>query len=231
MMPLRDIKTMKLKTISVLLLGLSIAAFLLLSACGSEEAMQDSQSQDLPPETTIQPTITTSDKTSSYPEPEGTDVKDSSAYPASDEADGEENSAYPGPANSELPDLSAEPPNPSFDLPDAGVETGVVGGILIQEMVGEGFIPFTPYELILAEVIEDTEGNPSLIGYDEDSPRAQMFPTGVFIFENISPGEYGIIANLAVYEFPLQELDGSRLLISVEAGQAIDLGQVITQLP
>lgn len=230
-MPLRDIKTMKLKTISVLLLGVSIAAFLLLSACGSEEAMQDSQSQDLPPETTIQPTITTSNETSSYPEPEGTDVKDSSAYPDPEEADGEDNLAYPGPSNSDLGDISPEPPNPSFDLPDAGGETGVVGGILIQEMVGEGFIPFSPYELILAEVIEDTEGNPSLIGYDEDSLRAQMFPTGVFIFENIPPGEYGIVANLAVYEFPLQELDGSRLLITVEAGQATNLGQIITQLP
>lgn len=228
---LRDIKVNKSKTIFVLLLGVSFTAILFLNGCESEEVSQENLSQDSPPELTIQPTIVASEEPSGYPVPEETDGEESSAYPAPEETDGEENSAYPAPENSELDNLSAEPPNPSFDLPDAGGETGVVGGILIEEIVGEGYIPFAPYELVLAEVINDSEGNPTLIGYDEDSPRAQVFPTGVFVFQNVPPGEYGLVANLAVYEFPLQELDGSKLLISVEAGQATDLGQIITQVP
>lgn len=228
---LRNFKVMKLKSISVLLFGVSLATLLILGACRSEEVTPEIQTQDFSPDTTVQPTIMASDEAGGSPEPEEIDRGDISAYPDPERADGEENSAYPGPANSERSDLSAEPPNPSFDLPDAAGETGVVGGILIQEKVGEGFIPFTPYELILAEVINDTEGNPALIRYDEDSPRAQTFPTGVFVFQDVPPGDYGIVANLAVYEIPLQEQDGSRLLITVEAGQAIDLGQVITQIP
>jgi hypothetical protein len=53
----------------------------------------------------------------------------------------------------------------------------------------------------------------------------------VFLFENVPPGTYGLVVNMAVTEYAVQNPDGTTLLITVEPGRALDLGQVITAAP
>lgn len=123
-----------------------------------------------------------------------------------------------------------EPPNPELTLPEVSGETGVIGGILIREISGTGFAPLEPHELILAEVIRSEDGR-GLLAYGDESLRAEMLPTGVFVFKNVPPGEYGLIVNLAIAEFPVRDQSGNEVLINVDSGQAVDLGQVIIEMP
>lgn len=129
---------------------------------------------------------------------------------------------YPGPT---IEGLQAEPPNTERDLPAADSETGTVGGILIREIVGEGFVPLTPHQLILGEIINFDNGEPAYVGTSGESPIAELFPTGIFIFRNIAPGNYNLVMDIGITQVLVGET------FSVKAGQVVDLGQVIVELP
>ena len=129
---------------------------------------------------------------------------------------------YPGPT---IEGLQAEPPNTERNLPAADSETGIVGGILIREIVGEGFIPFSPQKLILGEIITLDTGEPAYVGASGESPIAELLPTGIFIFRNVTPGDYNLVVDIGITQFLVGDT------FTVEAGQVIDLGQVIIELP
>ncbi|HRQ38303.1 MAG TPA: hypothetical protein PLD25_10350 [Chloroflexota bacterium] len=136
---------------------------------------------------------------------------------------------YPGPDLYE--NLLEEPPNPDIDLPAASEEGGVIGGVLVREVVGYGFEPLVPASLMLAEVLLTTDGRPAFIRAGSDSPKAQLYPTGIFIFQNIPPGEYGLMVDVGYTIFPINNEDGTPLLIKLDPGGVIDMGQIITELP
>jgi hypothetical protein len=160
------------------------------------------------------------------PPPQAGNVTPEGGYPGPTNAG---ISDYPGPATIE--GLVATPPDPERSLPRPQAETGTVGGVLIREITDHGFVPLTPYELILGSVILDSQGRPALLGYDDTSQRAETFPTGIFVFSNVPPGNYGLIVNMGFTQFPVTGDDGGELVITVEEGSVLDLGQVIVQLP
>lgn len=151
------------------------------------------------------------------------------AYPGPETAAGAE-SAYPGPAPT-LEGLLLEPPNPERTLPSAGEVTGVVGGVLVREVVGQGFLPLMPRALFLGEIVHNSAGEPAYLSQSVDSPQAQLFQTGVFIFNSVPPGAYGLIVDLGFAQFPVRTADGNELLVTVEAGKALDMGQVFVSVP
>jgi hypothetical protein len=140
-------------------------------------------------------------------------------------------SGYPSGSSQPGEDLLNEPPNPQVDIPIPQENTGAIGGVLVQEVLGEGFLPFDPYELILAKIVLNSDGEPALISFDEASLRADTFPTGVFIFPNVPTGTYGLVVNTAVQQFAVQTREGDEVMFALEPGQALDLGQVFVQLP
>ncbi|MBL1128976.1 MAG: hypothetical protein D8M54_10775 [Chloroflexi bacterium] len=150
------------------------------------------------------------------------------AYPSNNSVG--QTATYPD-SSATSEEVFTTPPDPERELPAAQDNNGVIGGVLIRQITDEGFIPFDPYELILAEIVENVEGQPAFITYDEQSKRAQTFPTGVFIFQEVPPGTYGLVVNMAVAEFPVRDANGKQIFITVEPGQVIDMGQVIVQMP
>lgn len=143
-------------------------------------------------------------------------------YPGADKALQAQDAPYPGPT---IEGLLAEPPNTERDLPAAENDTGVVGGILIREIVGEGFVPFTPQKLLLGEILTLDNGEPAYVGASGESPTAELLPTGIFVFRNIPPGDYNLVVDIGITQF----LAGGTF--TVEAEQVIDLGQIIIELP
>ena len=127
--------------------------------------------------------------------------------------------------------LLTEPPNPEIDLPEAEANTGVVGGVLIREILDEGFVPFQPRELILGKVIYDEENSPAFIRYNEISLRAELFPTGIFLFTDVPPGTYGLIVDAIAFQFPVVDDQGNELFLEVKPGEALNLGQLIVSTP
>lgn len=207
--------------ISLLLLLLLVGATAV--ACGSEEPVDTTPASGETPQAAIN---TDSDGTSTP------DSETAQGYPSGYPAPGAQIAAAPGyPTRDIYENLADAPPNPEVELPAADEATGVVGGVLIREVVGEGFEPLTPRALSLAGVLLSTDGNPAFIKAGADSPKAELFPTGVFIFRLVPPGEYGLMVDVGYAEFPVRGEDGWPLLITVEPGGVIEMGQVITELP
>ena len=137
---------------------------------------------------------------------------------------------YPGqPAPPE--GMSEQPPDPERELEPQSPELGAVGGVLIREIVDTGFIPVIPRDLYLGKILTDSEGRQALIARGEDALKAELFSTGVFAFNGVPPGTYGLVIDLGFTEFPLVNEDGSEMLVIVEAGKSFDLGQIFVDVP
>jgi hypothetical protein len=125
----------------------------------------------------------------------------------------------------------AEPPNPERQLPEASAESAVIGGVLLQEEPGLGYIPLIPLKFLLGKVLFTDSGEPAYIRTGGDSSSAELFDTGIFVFHAVEPGEYGLVVDLGFTQFPILNEDGTPRTINVTSGQVLDLGQVITQIP
>lgn len=208
-----------------------MAAFLvlgLLSACGSsaqdngtlpQDDIATQEESEQPEASTSTPSVPNAGEEPSVPESNNAVVE---PYPGADTALLPQVAPYPGPT---IEGLQPEPPNTERDLPAAENDTGVVGGILIREIVGEGFLPFTPQKLLLGEIITLDNGDPAYVGASGESPTAELLPTGIFVFRNIPPGDYNLVVDIGITQF----LAGDTF--TVEAEQVLDLGQVIIELP
>jgi hypothetical protein len=199
---------------------------MLMSACGPAQKdasnqegsalLEDSTATPLSPAAVDEPVVEEGngivDETSPGDEP----------YPGANAALKSPAAPYPGPT---IEGLQAEPPNTERNLPAADNETGIVGGILIREIVGEGFAPFSPHKLILGEILTLDTGEPAYVGASGESPSAELLPTGIFIFRDISPGDYNLVVDIGISQFLVGDT------FTVEAGQVIDLGQVFVNLP
>ncbi len=161
-----------------------------------------------------------------------TSTPSESAYPSNDPQTSGEN-GYPSSAQimPTLEGLSAAPPNPEIDFPEAKANTGVVGGVLIREVLDEGFIPFQPRALILGKVVYDEENAPAFIRYNETSLRAELFPTGIFLFTDVPPGTYGLIVDAVAFQFPVYDDQGDELFLEVRSEEVLNLGQLIVSTP
>ena len=74
-------------------------------------------------------------------------------------------------------------------------------------------------------------GEPSLLRYNNSSPHAQLLAGGIFLFQNVPPGSYAVIIDVGFTEFALQGEDGFDIILEVEAGKSINMGQVFVELP
>lgn len=156
-------------------------------------------------------------------EPES--VVASGAYP---EPEAESAAAdYPAPSNQG----SAELPDPERNVQAANQETGAVGGVLVRELDNGGYQSVVPIDLFLAEMVLDSNGRPMFVGKTDTSPSANLFDTGVFVFQNVAPDTYGLIIDLGFSQFPINDENGEIRLVEVVPGEALDLGQVFIELP
>lgn len=139
--------------------------------------------------------------------------------------------AYPVEKPSILLTAVPEPPNPERTVPEANQDSGVIAGVLIQEVIEDSFVPLQARGILLGEVLLTDTGEPAYVRANEASISAQLFETGIFVFNEVPAGTYGLVVDLQYTEFLVNDESGNPILITVEAGQAIDLGQVITEIP
>ncbi|UCG25237.1 MAG: hypothetical protein JSW55_04350 [Chloroflexota bacterium] len=197
------------------LLALSVGVLVLLLA-GCQETQEEPEQATEIVAPTVAPAQEIAVEDEAYPGPLG-------------QSNGE--TAYPEPVDSREDQYLAEPPDPERELPDPLGEAGVVGGALIQEVLGEGYIPLFPLKFMLGEVLLTDSGEPAYIRTGTDSPSAELLPSGVFIFHSVEPGDYGLVVDLGFTQFTIQNEDGTPRIIAVEPGMVLDLGLVITGIP
>lgn len=219
------------KTVDVIpLILLTLLMVLSMTACDSGEESTPTDGEQVTAVETIENNPSTTDSVATAPTTE-------SGYPVA-----QAESGYPGTAVTEsgndgypavaVPEnTSPSPPNPERNIPAPAESAGAVGGVLYREIEDAGFTPVVPLGLYLGDVLTDSQGRQALISHGVDSPQAEIFQTGVFVFNNVAPGTYGLVIDIGVSQFPISGEDGQPILIEVVAGQALDLGQIIVRLP
>lgn len=114
----------------------------------------------------------------------------------------------------ELPDWNAEP------APGKAILRGRIEITQPTVLLGEIF---------LAEAMPTSNPDIDLLEMDEErSPRASINrSTGEFIFLNVEPGKYGLIAWEPMNSSPVNDPNtGATLSVRIEADQVVDLGML-----
>jgi len=155
------------------------------------------------------------------------DVTDAYPGPFDDNIENEDDDDAGYPVN----DSSIEKPNDlpeEITVPTPSEASGIVVGKMLTESDGE---PYLAPRLYLGSYIvpdEDVEDAPPLIGISADSdPVAMQAQDGTFVFSEINPGDYILLIWSPMNIVPAKSADGrGEIVISVEAGDVIDLGNV-----
>lgn len=107
-------------------------------------------------------------------------------------------------------------------------DAGVVSGILLLDS-GEEAEPVSSTILSLAEVLTDSQGRERAASYDRiNSPATTTDEQGRFVFTNIPPGTYGLVLDTVMNSYLLLQPGTQRAMtITVEAGEIVDLGELI----
>ena len=132
-------------------------------------------------------------------------------------------SAYPGPSPEEQ-DLKSLYPE-SVAVPEPKADLGVITGKVIERGTNQIYLAPT---LILGELTyADNPSAPPLVGFSEKTdPKAIQDQSGKFVFEDIKPGKYSIVVWTPMSQTLVSDGEGKTVLITVEAGKVIDLGDV-----
>lgn len=119
---------------------------------------------------------------------------------------------------------------PTTTLPSPKRDTGIVTGILFSRTINTA-PPII--SLFLGEYMYLTPGPDYMITHrQKSSPNTTTETTGRFIFNNVPPGDYPLIAWTPFYSHIISDKDGKKeLVVHVEAGKIIDLGLIEVDWP
>lgn len=119
----------------------------------------------------------------------------------------------------------------SVVIPTPSGDTGVVHGIVLKQATSQ---PFDDgLDLFLAEVLRNAAGERSMAGLDRQvAPQATKDASGAFVFTDVAPGEYALIASSPLSQVLVPDMkDPTKdTLVIVEAGQSYDIGTVVLAL-
>ena len=209
---------------------ISFMGLSLFTACGPSDS--DSGVETVPIPVTIDPNLPSLEPTeasATASENQETLTIAESGYPSPE--DGYPSPDYPGPAASQ--DSESAVADPDRDLPQPAQDTGVIGGVLAREVFEDGtYIPGQVVSLNLAVTLLDSNGEPAMLRQSDEDLQAELLDTaGLFIFRNVPPGIYGIVANIGITQFPIVDETGETIYIEVVANQVEDIGILTIHLP
>jgi hypothetical protein len=146
-----------------------------------------------------------------------------SGYPAAQES----GSPYPATNN----DLATETSSPSdpVQTPDMiDPNNGAVEGTLMVRIDSQP-TAVTDRILYLAPILADDQGIERVAALDrQNSPKTATGSSGNFSFVNVPPGNYGLILDVVVDSYLLNQPDtGDAMVITVGSGETINLGELV----
>lgn len=119
-------------------------------------------------------------------------------------------------------------------LPTQDASLGSIKGSLFASAPEAGKKPTDGVVLYLGSILRNADGREELVSLDRiAAPRADVISDGSFVFVNVPPGRYGLIADIDIQLILLNKPgDGSEFIIEVEAGKQTDVGELVyTDLP
>lgn len=150
-----------------------------------------------------------------------------------------EEAAYPGPLLENSPtQLSYPPPNLEGDdipvtvspvelpltLLASAPGSATIGGVIVDERTQQA----PPESLLyLAPMLYTDKGLPVVSLDRQRDPFVVLPPNGLFVFENVLPGEYSLVFLTPDYSFLVEQRDTQEsLIVTVEPDDIIDLGLI-----
>ncbi len=114
---------------------------------------------------------------------------------------------------------------------DAGL-TSLAGRVVARFGSSTVYEPIIISAVYLAPVMYEEDGTPAVASLDsQHDPASSTDENGYFTFTNIPPGEYGFVIYYGVTHYLIRDEAGEQVMITVEADQSIDLGELHTDLP
>ena len=145
-----------------------------------------------------------------------------SAYPPSELSERPTNIPYPGLEVATTIPQTVAPAELPLTLPQPASGMATLGGVVI-----DGQTRRAPPEslLFLGEVVYTDKGLPVISVDRQNDPVIVLQPNGTFAFEDVIPGEYGIVFFTPDYSFLLENPDsGESLIITLAANKVYDIG-------
>jgi len=204
----------------------SFLSLSMLGACGSSDTDPRVEQNVIP--VTIDPNLPTAESVSPTVPPET--VVDS-GYPAPVSDDGYPAlEGYPEPENES--DQSGVVVG-DVDLPQPSEGVGTIGGTLALEIFDDGtYRPASVAALNLATILYDSNGDAAMLRSNDGDLQAEFLDTGgIFIFSNVPPGTYGLMADIGISKFTLTDENGEPIFVTVEQSQVTDMELVLLRLP
>jgi hypothetical protein len=140
--------------------------------------------------------------------------------------------AYPGAGP------SAPEPQPTvvFVIPTPTSQGGVIHGTMHDFTTGEAFDPVSArgINVYLAEIITSERGLSEFATLDTSTaPTSGLDSEGAFVFSDVEPGRYAIVIDTPVAQRMTQVAPDTEedVLVTVESGEAVDVGTVYAQFP
>ena len=140
---------------------------------------------------------------------------------------------YPGPLSTTFPSKEAYPAPTTGEyifpeIPTPSSDSATVTGILLRVSSSSASTPATTVLLALARVVEDSNGNPTVVSFSQlSAPRALTDNSGRFVFVDVPPGHYALIYDRISDAFLLNDpTTGGDYLFVTEAGQILNLGEL-----
>jgi hypothetical protein len=118
-------------------------------------------------------------------------------------------------------------------IPTAAQDKGVVHGVLLEVDTKEPLSEAKGVDVFLGAILRSGDNGQSLASLDKlTAPRADPDANGRFAFADVPPGEYAVIVRSPISEVVARKLDqDGDVIVTVVAGQAIDLGEVFSKYP
>jgi len=115
-----------------------------------------------------------------------------------------------------------------FAVPTPADDAAVVWGQIVDEQTG-----FAPPEcsIALGRLMEMDSGVPVVSLHRDDAPVATPSTEGWFAIADVPPGEYGMVLVTPDVSFLLDNGKGGSLMLDLEAGDAVSLGQILVSMP
>jgi hypothetical protein len=128
-----------------------------------------------------------------------------------------------------MPDMEDTLPQPELPLQLNPSEIGAtIGGVILDRVTRQGPLESLIY---LGQVQYTETGFPVVSLNRQEAPVTILSRNGVFIFEDIEPGEYAVILFTPDYSLLVEYEDGISVTFTAADGDVIDLGTIIVDIP
>nr|WP_139088799.1 carboxypeptidase-like regulatory domain-containing protein [Oscillochloris trichoides] len=155
-----------------------------------------------------------------------------------------EHSTYPYPYPNPSPETHRDPayPFPELDptsvgrspepVPTPNATTGVVHGYLYNQMTNEPL--YDGVMIYLSRLIPTDNQEMDAVSFDKSTdPFIDPDIEGGFAFSDVPPGRYGIVVQAPLNQYLTRYANDQTkdVIITVEAGQSVDVGRILAGFP